>query len=55
MEYYFSWTDSYAVNNYSWKDELIDFGFCICLGILPLVILCFFRRNRKPKTILTHP
>lgn len=55
MEYYFSWTDSYDVNSYSWKDGWSDFAFCACLGVLPLMILHFFRRKERRKLIITHP
>ncbi|MFN3402869.1 MAG: hypothetical protein ACK40G_02165 [Cytophagaceae bacterium] len=37
-DYYFSWTDSYYGNNYSWDDCLIELLIIICTGVLPLLI-----------------
>src|SRR5690606_5325060 len=35
MEYYFSWSDTYDTNNYSWKDGIIGLLFYIIMACVP--------------------
>jgi hypothetical protein len=37
MEYYFSWSNSYDTNNYSWGDGFMVLAVCFGIGILPLI------------------
>ena len=36
MEYYFSWTDDYNTNDYSWKDGFIGLLLYIIIGCIPI-------------------
>ena len=50
-EYYFSWTDSYDSNNYSWQDGFIGLAVMIAIGILPLLFWWLnIRLRRKSST-----
>ena len=46
-EYYFSWTDNYDSNNYSWKDGFIGLAINVGIGILPLMFWWFNNRKRR--------
>lgn len=46
-EYYFSWTDHYDSNNYSWKDRFIGFTVMIIIGIFPLLFWWLAKKKRK--------
>lgn len=47
MEYYFSWTNNYDSNNYSWSDGFIGFGITSGIGIFPLLFLWFKILRRR--------
>ena len=44
-EYYFSWTDSYDTNNYSWKGAFIGLIIYLGIGIIPIIIWWFDYRR----------
>jgi hypothetical protein len=47
-EYYFSWTDSYDSNNYSWLDGFIGLASMTGIGIFPLIFWWLdIRKKRK--------
>ena len=46
-EYYFSWTDSYDTNNYSWRDGFISLAVLVGIGLLPLLFWWLDIRKRK--------
>ncbi len=46
-EYYFSWTDSYDSNNFTWRDGFIGLAIYLGIGILPLIFWGVHIRNRK--------
>jgi len=51
MEYYFSWTDSYDTNNYSWNGAFIGLLIYLGLAIVPIISLWFYYRKRKMKLV----
>jgi len=46
-EYYFSWTDSYDSNNYSWLDGFIGLAGMTGIGIFPLLFWWLDIRKRR--------
>jgi hypothetical protein len=46
-EYYFSWSDSYDTNNYSWRDSFFGLLLMYTFGLLPLIIWWHDSRQRK--------
>jgi hypothetical protein len=46
-EYYFSWTDNYDSNNYSWYDGFIGLAVMLGIGILPLLFWWLYIRQRR--------
>lgn len=48
-EYYFSWTDNYNSNNYSWKDGFGGLTIMFGIGILP-VLFWFLNGRQKRKS-----
>jgi hypothetical protein len=54
MEYYFSWSNSYDTNNYSWKDGLISlFAYC-SIGLLPFIFWWRLYRKKKKRSTQQH-
>jgi hypothetical protein len=49
MEYYFSWSNSYDTNNYSWVDGFIGLVVCSSIGLLPFIVWLRFNRKKKKK------
>jgi hypothetical protein len=47
MEYYFSWSNSYDTNNYSWVDGFIGLVVCSSIGLLPFIVWLRFNRKKK--------
>lgn len=49
MEYYFSWTDQYDTNNYSWTSGFISFFLYFGISIIPLFIwwLNYKKKNKQ--------
>ena len=45
-EYYYSWTDTYDTNNYSWKSSIWGFVIYQIVGLLPLI---FWKRRKNEK------
>ncbi|WP_018477464.1 hypothetical protein [Pontibacter roseus] len=46
-EYYYSWTDSYDTNSYSWDDGIIGLIWTTLIGAFPLLLLWYYRRKSK--------
>lgn len=46
-EYYYSWTDSYDTNSYSWYDGVIGLLWTSFIGVFPLLLLWFYRRKSR--------
>ncbi|MFA7380809.1 MAG: hypothetical protein WC150_10120 [Bacteroidia bacterium] len=46
-EYYFSWSDSYDTNNYSWKGGFVSALLTYLFGFLPLPFWWYNSRQRK--------
>lgn len=46
-EYYFSWTDNYNRNNYSWQDGFIGLAVMIIIGIIPILFWWVNIRKRN--------
>ncbi len=47
FEYYYSWTDTYDTNNYSWKSSIWGFVLYQIVGLLPLI---FWKRRKNEKS-----
>ncbi|MEM9364218.1 MAG: hypothetical protein AAGA43_16370 [Bacteroidota bacterium] len=45
MEYYFSWTDTYDTNSFSWKDGILNLITTFTIGVIPL--LFWLIKNKK--------
>lgn len=46
-EYYFSWSDRYDTNNYSWRDGVIGLLIWIVIGSLPLLLWWLTKQWKK--------
>jgi len=50
-EYYFSWSDSYDSNNYSWWDGFEALLLATGIGLLPIVIWWFSKSRIRKKLV----
>lgn len=53
-EYYFSWTNSYDTNNYSWADGYIGLAVMTGIGAFPFFILVVKHKTKKKKQHTTR-
>ncbi len=51
MEYYFSWSDTYDTNNYSWKDGIIGLLFYIIMACVPLIFWFVYNKRKAHNNI----
>jgi len=52
-EYYYSWTDSYDANHYTWFNSSFSLILMFVIGLLPLFIWWYYRRQRNTKMNVT--
>lgn len=51
MEYYFSWSDTYDTNNYSWINGFFELLWCSIIGCIPVVIWKIKRKKEAHNNI----